>query len=1200
MSFIKKKNTRPCYLFFSFVFLLSVLFPSTVFSKTGSESDAWRSIEQGLLQVYKHYDPGNPILKGESFSLTISAYLNAGLWSSAEALLNTSVDPSVKQLRLELKLRRGKFTEIYASYQEAQDLFSGQPELILAAAQGALAHRDFEEALKLLDDSDTAEASVPKQLYLTALAHWGLKNTRQLQQTFDKAERWSLDHEDSSWAGRLHLLKVYFHLGQKEYERAFEGIGAVFADNSDLALLALTWGYFKLGSSENLFSILQAFDEDDQKSPYYSRVYRILSRFLIEKGNLRGAIEMDQKERDELKLRMVRLEEETEALRKGITSSSLDYPPGSLLSDSLLNLKMKVGSRREITTLLWYIDLEQRKQTLKRLKARERTIEKEQRKLQMEMIRRCMSVRQLDFKQARPEFKSSDMTEAYRLARLAANEGKVMRVVEQLRKIISLQSKGPHAEESRFRLANLAFNAENYSEAIKHYQSIVNVANSPLYRAALYKLAWAYYLNGEAEVAVRLLVKQEIDLGDPEEDVGPCVILRTPQEQREPFRLLAFSLKALGGPGQLTRLVNDRQPKRSFPFITEVTRYYESEKRLREMFELIGSWIASHPLYVETPFLHDKMVSYIKQSVQFSTEDVLEARSIFVRTYGPGSAWSAENRSESSDAVRPLLKNHLQFLMTHYYAEGKKTGKISDYALALPWYRRYLALFSADKDTGRIRYLYADLLLSMNEEQAAMAAYQKSAYNDSPHERSSEAGYREILLLEKNHAPSDPEIEQGYDRFVRNFPEDHRSDEISMRLAEMAFQEKDYAKSRHYATRFLSRIAAPQTAFRGAEVAANRLIVQAYLKERAYPGAIHFLEGLIAKISNEEALKEFKSLLALSFFQHGEALKLRGKAAPAAEAFFGAYGQSAKTEMGPLALFEAAVLWDRPETRQKAEEALHLFYVRYPASSLYHPALIRLAVLYQETRRPMKGAEIFEEASRLPVSDELSHQALDHAIALYEAAGHWKKVFMLVMERAGQSPDREKEGVWMVKAAEIQFKLGEENKAKNILIELIESASEAEADTEYIAKAYFLLAETKISGFSEIKLVAPLDLNLQRKSGLFEDLLNAYNHAMTHPSSKVTINANHRIGEIFEEFSRALLYSERPLGLSIEETSVYDDLLHEQARPYIEQAEEAYLENIEFGKSMNIDNEWTRKSAVRLKRIYEELDLIDRDGDFFS
>ena len=377
----KKKQTALFHFFVPLTFLLFTLFPSTAFSKTASETNAWHSIEQSLLQVYKRFDPDNLILKNESFSLTISTYLEAGLWSSAETLLNASTDPSAKQLRLELNFRRGQFAALYETYQEAQNLFADRTELILAAAQGALARRDFKEALHLLDAGEISDALIPKQLYLTALAHWGLRDKIQLQETFDKAERWSLAHEHSSWTEHLHLLKVYFHLSQKEYDLAFSGIGAVFDDNTDLALLALTWGYFKLDASANLFSILQAFDEDDQKSPYYSRIYQILSRFLIEKGDLRGAIEMDQKERDELKKGMIRLEKETEDLRRGISASSLDYPPGSLLSDSLHKLKAKVGSRREIKTLLWYIDLEQRKQTLKRLKTRERTIEKEQRLL---------------------------------------------------------------------------------------------------------------------------------------------------------------------------------------------------------------------------------------------------------------------------------------------------------------------------------------------------------------------------------------------------------------------------------------------------------------------------------------------------------------------------------------------------------------------------------------------------------------------------------------------------------------------------------------------------------------------------------------------------------------------------------------------------------------------------------------------------
>lgn len=183
------KQIVPRHLLILFLFFLYTLFPSTVFSKSASEADAWHAIEQGFFQVYKRYDPENPLLKSEDFSKTVSAYLDAGLWSSAETLLNASTDPSAERLNLELKFLRGKFAETYRSYQEAPELFNDRPELILAAAQGALAQKNFGEALNLLATSDIPETFIPKKFYLSALAHWGRQDKTRLQQTFDQAEQ---------------------------------------------------------------------------------------------------------------------------------------------------------------------------------------------------------------------------------------------------------------------------------------------------------------------------------------------------------------------------------------------------------------------------------------------------------------------------------------------------------------------------------------------------------------------------------------------------------------------------------------------------------------------------------------------------------------------------------------------------------------------------------------------------------------------------------------------------------------------------------------------------------------------------------------------------------------------------------------------------------------------------------------------------
>ena len=207
--------------------------------------------------------------------------------------------------------------------------------------------------------------------------------------------------------------------------------------------------------------------------------------------------------------------------------------------------------------------------------------------------------------------------------------------------------------------------------------------------------------------------------------------------------------------------------------------------------------------------------------------------------------------------------------------------------------------------------------------------------------------------------------------------------------------------------------------------------------------------------------------------------------------------------------------------------------------------------------------------------------------------GNWGKVSLLslqLVEQAGNDKEKWTEG--MVKQAEAKLKLGDEKGAKKILTDLVKNQKPEsglkERSSVPMAKAHLLLADMEIRQFEQIKLVTPLEKNLQKKKTLFERLLNDYALAAAAPSPPVVLAATYRIGEIFEEFSRSLLESERPAGLSLEEKQAYEDLLKEQALPYLKKAVEAYRQNIDWGKKALIENEWITKSQNRFRLIQED------------
>lgn len=1205
-----------------FLGLFAAFSPAEGFAKNRpSATDPWISLEKSLIKLHRDYAPDSPLLKPASFYEQVETYLTAGLWSSADTLLSNAPapqPPEVQRLRLSLFLKRGEHGRIYEAYQRDPSLFQGESELILGASQGALALKAYDEALALLNPLHFLEENRPEQYYFSALAYWGLKENEKLEAVLADAVRWAEQAKDSPWAGRIHLLKVYHHLNQKAYDLAFAGMGDLFNNNTDLALLAVTWGYFKLGAAGNLFSILQALDAGQAQSAYHSQIYRILSRFLIEEGNLPGAIEMDQRERNELRKQMDLLERETEMLRRGISPASRSIPPGSLLVNTLKKLENQVGEKRDLNALYWYIDLQQRRQMLTRLKDREREIDQEQRRLQLALVRRCLSLRRDEWQKTRGEeptpgvggmqsaeksgISTEEIQRLYQHARKAAEAGNASQAAADLQKVLALAPDQPYGDESAFRLGDMAFERADYAEAIGYYQRLLGRQDSPLHSLSRYKLAWALYLQGKARDAVSVLIQQETEgkeETEPEKE-GPCTMIRTPQERREPYRLLALSLAQIGGPEQLTRLLHETEPEKRFSFYEQVIDHYQHENKPDALFQLIRAWIGAYPIDLKTPLLHEKMVSLIQPSERFSIADGVTARVEFVNKYRPGSLWATQHTASEENGVKPILKKHLRFLMTHSYAEAKKTETENAYKSVLTWSLYYLSMFAEEQDIGKDRFFYAETLAKLNENEKAITAFRESAYDDPLHPLAAEAGYQEILLLEKVHAAEGPKAEAAYDRFAARFPHDNRAKEAALRLAELAFQRGDYGKSRFYAKK-VSEGKDLKTTTQEMDLAASRLVVQAFLKEQAYAEAIDVIQALLTENAPPQIEKTFKPLLVLSYFQQGESLKHRGAAQDAAEAFWQVYRFGAESALGPLALFEAAVLWDSPLTRLQSEKALLLFSVLYPKSALHHPALMRLASLYEAADNPLKGAETYEKAGRLPVGKALAQKALTQALVLYEAASSWEKLYQLAMEQAGgiHSPrlpkkNKEERARWLLKAAEANFKMQKSVSALKILETLIKESKGDRPVSSYIAQAHFMVAESKREDFEEIELVAPLEENLEKKKALFEALLENYDHAVLHPSPLVALNAHFRIGALFEDFSRALLDSERPDNLSMEEEEVYERLLLEQALPYIKKAEEAYQQNIEMGKASGIENEWIIQSQVHLFMIQQQMDIFNR------
>ena len=156
----------------------------------------------------------------------------------------------------------------------------------------------------------------------------------------------------------------------------------------------------------------------------------------------------------------------------------------------------------------------------------------------------------------------------------------------------------------------------------------------------------------------------------------------------------------------------------------------------------------------------------------------------------------------------------------------------------------------------------------------------------------------------------------------------------------------------------------------------------------------------------------------------------------------------------------------------------------------------------------------------------------------------------------------------------------------NELVRVDATAGSQRSDrTRFLAaKASLELAEPVRRRFEVVKLTQPLANSLKLKKELMEDVIKAYTGAADYGVAEVTTAATFRLGEVYEQFSAALMESDRPTSLEADALEQYEILLEEQAFPFEEKAIDLYKANT--GRAPDgVYDEWVRKSFERLARL---------------
>ena len=372
----------------------------------------------------------------------------------------------------------------------------------------------------------------------------------------------------------------------------------------------------------------------------------------------------------------------------------------------------------------------------------------------------------------------------------------------------------------------------------------------------------------------------------------------------------------------------------------------------------------------------------------------------------------------------------------------------------------------------------------------------------------------------------------------------------------------------------------------------DRMLADRYFEQKSYDQAA----ATYRKLAQEEASArnqerdELKRLWASALYKQAEGLKAAGKLQEAQAGFMKVQTETAGSEVAPIALFDAGNIALSRKDSDGAVQAFTILTREYPSSAYSSHAAIQIARIHEQNGRFQEAALEYSSVVKLTLDRKTAGEMLLSSGRLYEQLGEWAKadeVYGIYLAQYSGEYRQVVETTYKLAWAKLQQ--GRRQEAMPILQTIIDRYGQGEASASpvayYVAQAHLLKADDLVIQFDNVRLVSPLEQNLDRKKKLLKEVLDEYAQAADFKVAEVTTAATQKIGTVFEKFRTALLESERPQNLTPQQLEQYNFLLEEQAYPFEEKAIAAYESNVHRAQQLGLYDSWIKQSYDDLARL---------------
>jgi TolA-binding protein/LysM repeat protein len=835
----------------------------------------------------------------------------------------------------------------------------------------------------------------------------------------------------------------------------------------------------------------------------------------------------------------------------------------------------------------------------------------------------------------------------YQMSRAYEELGQIKEAMAVMERLVREFPRSRYFDEVQFRRAEYFFAHRRYMDAEDAYTSIVRTGvGSSFYELALYKLGWTFYkqeLYEEALDRFIALLDYKVSRGFDFERI------EDEQERKrteDTFRVISLSFSNLGGAPSVVEYFS-RIGKRSYEdsVYSNLGEFYLDKRRYADAAASYNAFVSRNPFHKRAPNFQMRVIEI--QSAGGFPSLVLDSKKKFAETYGlKAEYWKYFDPSDRPD-VLGLVKTNLTDLANHYHAcyqDPKQAEKKStNFGEALHWYREFLSSFPAEIESPALNYQLADLLLENRSFGDAAVEFGKIAYDYPANEKSSQAGYASVAAYREQLEVAEPEDKNAVKRevvssslkFADTFHDHEKAAVVLGAAADDLFGMKEYEQALAAAKKLLK-------VFPGTDVDVVRdawlVIGHSSYELLRYSDAESAYLNVLASLPKEDKTRDsLMDNLAASIYKQGEQANAAQDYRAAADHFLRVGRVAPTSKIRPNAEYDAAAALIKLKDWGTAASVLAAFRTSFPDNPLQPEVTKKIAYVYRENNQLALAANEYERIEKESRDDEIKRDALLVAAELYEKVGNTAGELEVNRRYADNFPQPVE--VNLETRNKIAGILKTKNDRKSYLDELqkivaidASAGSDRTPRTRYLAaQAALVLAEQQYDAFVAVKLVQPFEVSLRKKRELMKTATEQFSRLMDYEVGEITAAATFYLAEIYSQFSKDLMTSERPVltfdyyeirpgdtlssiakrnhsdveriahennlnksslivagkklkiprGLYPAELEQYELALEEKAYPFEEKAIHVHESNLKL-ISRGVYNEWIKKSLQKL------------------